>query len=92
MKPKGFPSPSQRDVRLSDNTATPIGFPRVSPEEQEERNAKRMDILLEEQKVIGPGKSKDLDTEIREEQERKKSGNPFKRTKMRTYIPPDEES
>lgn len=82
---KGMIRPSQRDVRLSDKSMRPHDFPVVSPAEQAERNSRRLAVLKDEQGALATKGKKDrvLNSEIKDEEGRAKSGDPFKRVKQR---------
>ena len=83
--PKGMVRPSQADVRKSDNGMRPYDFPVVAPEEQAERNQRRLEVLNDEKGALAKRGKTDgkLDAEIRDEEKRAKSGDPLKRTTQR---------
>jgi hypothetical protein len=79
MPPGGFPRAAQADVRRVDNSIG-AGFPTVSKEEQLAREARRLELLKDEQAVIGSGKDKALDADIADVDTKIKTRNPFKKT------------
>lgn len=82
---KGMVRASQADVRKSDNGMRPYDFPVVTPVEQAERNQRRLEVLNDEKGALAKRGKSDakLNADIRDEEKRSKSGDPFKRTTQR---------